>query len=646
MTDSTDSYAPHPHIGGRTNALRALTAWRMACPGAPRVIALTGNSGSGRSRLLTGFLMLCDAESRKELELDRLDPSCVPPELPAPAAANARGLTAQQFLWSLADHYELAVARSEDVYTELAALGEPVSLVVLDADEAGPVRHTDEPSELVRHVLRPLAALDSARLVAELPRHLVSELAEGLPAGVVQIIDLDEPQWADPEGLVRHAEAALRPSFAGVNLPFTVDPEIRHALAAAIGRRAGTSPLVVQLAVQSILIAPEGVDPTDDGRLPTSVGDALDLHAGRLGADPQTLRLMLAPLALAEADGMPAHLWARLVSAVAGKDMSQALAEGMPLVAPFVQPVERKADGGGSGAENSGQTLLRLLHPAIGDTIRADLPNVRAAQTQIAMALLEAVPEQDWSKAEPYVRDHIAGHTLAAGLLPQLLTDPGLFVHADPVPLRAAIEAVPVEELGAPARTYLRTAPLLTRNEVSEPWRAALLETAFVEDGLPEYARALHRLGFELPWQTLWSLPVSGISEVTVGSLPDTESSGIPVAVLVVPPGTPGASPTEEGGKSAVLIHSLLSSDDVPHADPGEILRPSEEERGAAPLGLSRGTDYLRIWDRASEEVVAALISDVPFISADLSPDGILVVATERGAKALRMRAAEAAIAS
>ncbi|MEV8310491.1 hypothetical protein AB0P36_24840 [Streptomyces flavidovirens] len=126
------------------------------------------------------------------------------------------------------------------------------------------------------------------------------------------------------------------------------------------------------------------------------------------------------------------------------------------------------------------------------------------------MALLDAVPNQPWGRADPYVRDHIAGHTLEAGLLPQLLTDPGLFVHADPVRLRAAIEAVPTEGLGAAARSYLRTAPLLTRTEAPAQLRAALLETAFVEDGLPEYAAAVHRLGIDLPWQTFWSLPLPG----------------------------------------------------------------------------------------------------------------------------------------
>ncbi|WDF41742.1 ATP-binding protein [Streptomyces sp. T12] len=660
MTGSTEDYAPHPHIGGRTAALRALAAWRGAAPGAPRVVVVTGGSGSGRSRLLTGFLMLCEPEYRKQLPLDEMDPSTVPPELPAPAVPAAEGLTAAQVLWLLADHYDLNATSIEGVYAELAALDEPVTVVVPDVDRAGPVRAAGEPARLVRQVLAPLAATETVRLLAEVPRPLAAELAEGLPSGAVQVIDLDEPGWADPEGVVLHAQAALNPEFGAPELPFTVDPAARLALGAAIGRRARTSPLVVQLAVNCILMAPEGFDPADERFLPTSVGEALDLHARRLGSDSQTLRLLLAPLALAEADGIPVQLWARLASAVAGQDMSQAIAGGMLLAGPFVQPEEQDAEEVAAGADGDeqgggdqrveGRTLLRLLHPALADEIRAGLPSVAAAQTQIAMALLEAVPEQDWSKADPYVRDHIAGHTLEAGLLPQLLTDPGLFVHADPVSLRAAVEAVPAEELGAPARTYLRTAPLLTRTQAPTTMRAALLETAFVEDGLPEYAEAIRRrLGLELPWQTLWSLSLPGVSAVTVGSLPGPDGAATPVAVLVVPAGTPGARPVgapgEESG-SAVLIHGLVQGDHLGDPDPERILRPAEEERAAAPLGLSRGADYLRVWDRADQQVVAALVSDTPFTAADLSPDGILLLATERGAKALRIRGAGAAIAS
>ncbi|MGW2337556.1 ATP-binding protein [Streptomyces sp. NPDC001685] len=653
MTGSTEDYAPHPHIGGRTAALRALAAWRAAAPGAPRVVVLTGDAGSGRSRLLTGFLMLCEPEYRKQLPLDAMDPSTVPPELPAPAVPSAEGLTAAQVLWLIADHFGLRATGVQGVYAELAALDEPVTVVVPDVDRAGPVRAADEPARLVREVLAPLAATGTVRLMAEVPRPLAAEVTEGLPPGTAQIIDLDAPEWADPDLLVRYAQAALDPEFGAPELPFTVDPAARLALGAAIGRRAG-SPLVVQLAVHCALMAPEGFDPADERFLPTSVGTALDLHARRLGTDSQTLRLLLAPLALAEAEGIPVQLWSRLASAVAGHDMSPAIAGGLLLAGPFVQPEEVLGSGAESDGADEGRTLLRLLHPALAEEIRAGLPNVAAAQTQIAMSLLEAVPEQDWGKADPYVRDHIAGHTLEAGLLPQLLTDPGLFVQADPVPLRAAVEAVPLEQLGAPARTYLRTAPLLTRTQAPAVLRAAFLETAFVEDGLPEYAEAIReRLGLELPWQTLWSLPVAGVSAVTVGTLPGAEgAAATPVAVLVVPPGTPGARPVgaagAEGGESgpAALVHGLVQPGLLDDADLGRIVRPSEEERAAAPLGLSRGGDYLRVWNRADQEVVAALISETPFTAADLSPDGILLVATERGAKALRIRAAGAEIAS
>ncbi|MGW3141158.1 ATP-binding protein, partial [Streptomyces sp. NPDC001139] len=209
MTGVTEDYAPHPHIGGRVAALRALAAWRAAAPGAPRVVVLTGHSGSGRSRLLTGFLMLCDPDYRKRLPLEEMDPSTVPPELPAPAVPAPDGLTAAQVLWLLAEHYELTATSTEGVYAELAARAEPVTVVVPDVDRAGPVRAADEPARLVREMLAPLAATGTVRLLAEVPRPLAAELAGSLPSGAVQVMDLDEPEWADPESLVLHAQAAL-----------------------------------------------------------------------------------------------------------------------------------------------------------------------------------------------------------------------------------------------------------------------------------------------------------------------------------------------------------------------------------------------------------------------------------------------------
>ncbi|MEE4423426.1 MULTISPECIES: ATP-binding protein [Streptomyces] len=680
----TAGYAPHPYIGGRTAVLRALSAWRMRWPGAPRVIVLTGNPGSGRSRLITGFLMLCDPDYRKRLPLDELDPATVPPDLPPPAVPGPEGRTAAQVLWLLADHFDLRAGRTEDVFTELAAREEPVTIVVPDVDRAGPVRAAQEPARLIREVLAPLAAVETVQLLADVPRELAAELAGALPSGQVQVIDLDAPEWADPAGLVLHAETALDPGTGAPELPYTTDPSARRALAEALAGRAAGNRLTVQLAVQSLIMQPEGFDPADPALLPGSVGEALDVHARRLGADPQTLRLMLAPLAFAEGEGLPVQLLVPLASAVAGRDMSQDIADGMLLAAPFIQPVEAEADddaADGSAADGEGDTdapgagparpLLRLMHPALAEEIRAGLPDVRDAQTKIAMALLEAVPQQDWAQADPYLRDHLAAHTLEAGLLPQLLTDPGLFAHADPVVLRAAIEAVPLEALGAPARTYLRTAPLLTRSQAPAEMRAAFLETAFVEDGLTPYAEALHTRGFRLPWRTLWSAPLPGVRAVTTGTLPQegaqsAEGAGPrPVVALVVPEGTPGSrtvsSPAEgtgaepgttEGtdgagapdvapapGGQAILLHDLRAPEFL-DADPAQVLRPTEDERAEAPFGLSRGADYLRVWARATQEVVAALVSDTPITGADLSADGVLVIATERGVTARQILAA------
>ncbi|MFE6688463.1 ATP-binding protein [Streptomyces sp. NPDC057743] len=709
----TDHYVPHPFIGGRTAVLRALAAWRMRWPGAPRVVVLTGNPGSGRSRLVLGFLMMCDPDYRKQLPLDDMDPATVPPDLPAPAVPDPRGRTAAQTLWLLADHFGLAAGRAADVFPELAAREEPLTVVVPDVDLAGPVRAADEPTRLVREVLAPLAATPTVHLLADVPRELAAELAGALPSGQVQVIDLDEPEWADPEGLVLHAETALTPEAGAPELPFTTDPAARRELARALAQRANGSRLTLHLATRALFTHSEGfdsegfdpTDPADLAQLPGSVGEVLDLHARRLGSDGSTLRQMLAPLAFAEGDGLPVHLWHPLANAVTGRDMGQVLAEGMLLAAPFVEPVEHPADAdsdvdagadsdAGAGADSDAgadfapaaaptRTLIRLTHPALAAEIRSGIPDPRGAQTRIAMALLEAVPQQDWSRADPYVRDHLAAHTLDAGLLPQLLTDPGLFTYADPVTLRTAMEAVPLDQLGAPARTYLRTAPLFTRSEAPAEMRAALLETAFVEDDLPAYAEALHGLNLALPWRTLWSLPIQGVASVTTGYLPPQEpttpdeaqpNAPRPVAALIVPAGTPGSRPlptpttppapedapaptdtpapadaseapdasvpsdTTTTAPVALLLHDLLRPGYV-EADPAQVLGPSEEQRAAARYGISRGADYLRVWSRDGGEVVTALLSDSPFQDADLSSEGILLAATARGVTARQLLA-------
>ncbi|WP_420035865.1 ATP-binding protein [Streptomyces sp. cg28] len=507
---------PHPFIGGRAAALRDLAAWRAGAPGAPRVTLVTGSPGSGRSRLLTGFLMLCAPDYRDRIDLTRLDPATVPPPLPAPAVPSAAGRTPAQVLWLLADHYDIDAVRDTQVYEELGAGDTERAVVVADVDQAGPVRAGHGPERMARELLVPLGALGSVRLLADVSRETAALIGSALPAGTVRVIDLDTPEYADPDGLLLQTQAALDPAFGAPELPFTTHVEVRDALAGALAARAtaggaGGSRLIVQLAAQGWLLAPEPT-PSPQHHVPSTLIGVLDLHARRLGVDPAVLRAVLAPLALAEGDGLPLHLWVPLASALAGRDMTAEISDGMLLAGPFIRPVGTESTSEADTSAESG-TLIALAHPALAEAIRAELPDLAAAHLSLATELLGRVPDQDWSRAEPYVRDAIVGHALGAGQLPRLLTDPSLMAYADPVALRAAVEEVAADQLTAgqlpaSARTYLRTAPLLTRSQAGPPLRAALLADAFDEDGLPEYAQALRsRPEFAVPDGRLASTP-------------------------------------------------------------------------------------------------------------------------------------------
>jgi hypothetical protein len=74
--------------------------------------------------------------------------------------------------------------------------------------------------------------------------------------------------------------------------------------------------------------------------------------------------------------------------------------------------------------------------------------------------------------------------------------------------------------------------------------------------------------------------------------------------------------------------------------DPALLVRPTDEERSATPLGLSTGGDYLRLWAREADgragAQAALFLSAEPLGGADLTPDGLLLLADARGVAALR----------
>ncbi|MDH6127895.1 ATP-binding protein [Kitasatospora sp. GP82] len=609
MTDLT-TYQPHPYVGGRAAALRELALWRAGGEGAPKVVLLTGDPGSGRSRLLTGFLMLCEPGYREQFDLETLDPATVPPAgQAAPMVFGASGLSAVQLLWSVADQLGLVAERTEELYRSLAEpRGQAASVVVADTDRAGVLRATEEAARVAAEVLRPLALAPDVRLLADLPRAQADRLVRELPAGLARVIDLDREPWADEEALALQAGAAVD------GLPVAPVDLARHA----------RSPLVVQLAAHSLRATPEG----GPVRLPGGVGDALDLHAERCGVNELTLRRILAPLALAgPGAALPFGLWAALASAVAGKDLSRAIAEGQALLLPFIE-----LDG------EEDDPAVRIVHPAVADEVRERFGSAaREAQRRIAQALLATLPTgggDRWEAAAPYLREQLAGHALDGGVLPELLADPGFLLHAEQVSLRAAVEHLVASgvPLPAQARTWLRLAPLFTRNEAGPELRAALLEHAFRQDGV-----AAAEFGSALPWRTLWARPLPGVTAVTAALTPE----GAAALVAVVP--GPGAGSAAEGGTAGLVAFDARTGEPLAAAPDG-LTRPSGEQRAAAGLALSVGGDYLRVWrlddSGAAGEQVAAFVSAEPLGGADLTPDGVLLLADARGVSALCLVAA------
>ncbi|MER5867254.1 ATP-binding protein [Kitasatospora sp. NPDC002040] len=596
---------PHPFVGGRAAALRALADWRAGT--GPGAVLVTGSPGSGRSRLLTGFLMLCEPGFRDRIELAVLDPATVPPEgLPAPQVFGAAGLTASQLLWLVADELVAGADRSEDVHRRLAEAGPmAVPVVIADCDRAGVLPGGGEVARVTTEVLLPLVLAPGVRLLAEVPRAEAERLAKEVPGGHLLVVDLDQDPWRDPAALLLQAEHSLEQPGAAGRLAQVADNALVVRLAAWSARAVPGAPL----------------------GLPGGVGDALDLHAERCGTDELTLRRLLAPLALAGPDAaLPLELWAPLASAVAGKDLGPVLAAGQQLLLPFVEL---------AGDEQHPE--VRIVHPAVADELRERFGGaVREVQRRIATALLATVrgegPER-WRDAVPYVREQLAGHALEGGLLAGLLAEPGFLLHAEQLRLRAAVEELVATggELPPIARTWLRLAPLFTRQGLRPELRAGLLEHGARQDGVE-----VPELGVGLPWNTLWTRPLPGVRAVTASVGPDGRSA----LVAYRPDPGPGA----EGIPGLTAFDALTGEQLV--VDPDALVRPSEEQRAAVGLALSTGEDYLRVWavqeGGVTGDPVAVFLSAGPLGGADLTPDGLVLLADATGVSVLRLAAAAA----
>ncbi|MEE4598014.1 hypothetical protein V2J94_40165 [Streptomyces sp. DSM 41524] len=315
-----------------------------------------------------------------------------------------------------------------------------------------------------------------------------------------QSVVLDQLQETESD-IASHVERLLRRAGFGVR---TADGERRMAAVARhIARESNGIFLVATLWARRVARRgglPEGPGELDADR---EVGT---LGLGRLFAeelelldpdDPDRIRDMLRPLALAEGHGLPQpDVWLAMANAVrlaSGREYTERDLKHV-LDAARSAPVVR--------GQEADRDVYRLAHPSFGGQLTGRDSDLRRLHRAVCRALRPA-PDTGWAGADPYVLTHLATHAALAGdgSLADLVKDDAFVVHADP----DVLEPLVASQLEVTTRSvlYLRVAGHFRAHRgPTARWamlRATALATA-AHDLLPVLAHPP-----ELFWHDLWT---------------------------------------------------------------------------------------------------------------------------------------------
>ncbi|MEU2929654.1 hypothetical protein ABZ636_32060 [Streptomyces sp. NPDC007251] len=180
---------------GREPAAAALLSW-LADPQAPRLCVVTGSAGCGKSTLLA---WLIGHGTREGTQPERRIHGFVP----------LAGQTALTAAWTLAEQLHVAARTPGELVTALAA-EERRTVIAL------PELHAAADTEAVTELAVTLLELPHVRLLVEVR----SDSAGTLTAAPAAVMDLDQPQWTDPQRYA--AWAATRPADRHQPVPETL----------------------------------------------------------------------------------------------------------------------------------------------------------------------------------------------------------------------------------------------------------------------------------------------------------------------------------------------------------------------------------------------------------------------------------------
>ncbi|CAL9623929.1 hypothetical protein [Streptomyces sp. enrichment culture] len=478
---------------GRSRLMRRLVSWLTDAEHG--LFAVTGSPGTGKSALLGRIATLSVPGLRivaeEEGALSGTPNAELPPLGSVDLALSCRNKTLDDCLGAVADTLDLPCRRTgwlraAQVVREVGELGRRVTLVIDGLDEA----RAGEAVPIAADLLRPLADLPRVRVLVGTRPHRAGgtevsadagPLLRALAADATAVLD------AEPETRADLTAYARRRLLGAERSPLRGRDGLALEWAERIAETGGGMFLYARVATRAVLAALARPDAADrdlrlERLLAGGLSAVLDEEFAR-SPDPERLRDLLRPLAWAEGAGLPRRdLWPALAGALS--------TGGRVYRDEDVAWVLEHAGFHVVESGESGQTVYRLYHQALIDHFRDMAPT--AAHTRITRALLATVSGRGvgpWESAHPYLRRHLAGHALAAGLLPDLLRDLGFLVCSDPARTAAAVRSLPGRFTLPVARLYLRAAHRLPGRPVQERLRVLQMTALFEEPSLVGWFR-------------------------------------------------------------------------------------------------------------------------------------------------------------
>jgi WD40 repeat protein len=574
---------------GREAALRDLVRWLSdAEDPSPRIV--TGGPGSGKSAVIGRLVVLSDPDYRRMVPAESVIADTRPLEASIATGVHARGLTSAQVLAALSAQAGVAANTPADLLREMR--GRRLTVAIDAIDEAL------DPEGLAFGVLRPLVEAGPAeglRLLLGSRPHLVGSLGLADPGS---IIDLDDERYSDPESIYQYVLRRLR---SGDSPPYaSAAPNVIADIARAVADAAGHSFLVALIATRTLLSQPlpDPTDPVWRASLPGTAAEAMhaDLET-RLRADADRARDLLRPLAFAAGAGLPwENMWAPLASRLSGRSYTD----------EDLIWLRRQAGSYVVEAALSDRSVYRLYHAALAEYLRQGLEEAAVHEAFTAF-LIDQVPVArgpDWGRAHPYTLAHLATHAQRAGLLDDLLQDPGYLVNAIPAALLAALPSARAPAARKAGVAYQRAVHQF--RDQPERQRASYLEFAARIADAPKLAAQIDSRFPNRRWSVPWThWPPEYPHQVFGGQL------GTVADVLVV-------SPIE--GKPVVVsigADAKLRTWDLTTADPLGVYPVGtaplvavkavrlEEQRIAVAVLSADGLLYL--WDLTTAEVLRTI---------------------------------------